>query len=74
MEGASFGITYGDQSSASGIVGTDTVNIGGVEVQNQAVQLATTVSRSFIRDINSDGLVGLGFGIGNQGLRSCALL
>ncbi|KAI9789403.1 MAG: hypothetical protein M1816_006063 [Peltula sp. TS41687] len=56
MNGATFGIQYGDMSAAIGVVGTDTVNIGGVEVQGQAVELATKVSGSFVRDLNSDGL------------------
>lgn len=73
MKGSKFGIRYGDLSSAAGLVGTDTVNIGGVEVPGQAVELATKVSGSFIRDLNSDGLVGLGFGVGNQGVFSCCL-
>ncbi|KAL8761177.1 MAG: hypothetical protein Q9184_002667 [Pyrenodesmia sp. 2 TL-2023] len=62
MQGASWRILYGDKSGASGIVGTDTVDIGGAKVNDQAVELATTVSDSFVRDVESDGLVGLGFG------------
>lgn len=61
LEGESFVITYGDSSNASGIVGTDTVNIGGATVTSQAVELATAVSESFASDVQSDGLVGLGF-------------
>ncbi|KAL1986983.1 hypothetical protein VTN96DRAFT_5139 [Rasamsonia emersonii] len=61
IEGATFNITYGDGSSASGNVGTDTVNIGGATVENQAVELATEVSQSFIEDTSSNGLVGLAF-------------
>ncbi|KAL8812427.1 MAG: hypothetical protein Q9223_000342 [Gallowayella weberi] len=62
LQGASWSITYGDKSSASGKVGTDTVDIGGAVVEGQAVELATTVSDSFVQDANSDGLVGLAFG------------
>jgi hypothetical protein len=67
MHGATFEIVYGDKSHASGIVGTDTVNIGGVEVAEQAVELATKVSGSFVRDFNNDGLIGLGFSLLNRG-------
>ncbi|KAL1969687.1 hypothetical protein VTN77DRAFT_8240 [Rasamsonia byssochlamydoides] len=61
LEGFTFNISYGDGSSASGNVGTDTVNIGGAIVEKQAVELATEVSESFIEDTSSNGLVGLAF-------------
>jgi hypothetical protein len=61
MQGAQFKISYGDGSGAAGTVGTDVVTIGGVSVQNQAVETATDVSQSFIQDTNTDGLVGLAF-------------
>ncbi|KAL8668710.1 MAG: hypothetical protein Q9168_006668 [Polycauliona sp. 1 TL-2023] len=61
LEGASWQITYGDKSTAAGTVGLDTVDIGGAKVQGQAVELATKVSSSFLRQTNSDGLVGLAF-------------
>ncbi len=65
LQGATWTITYGDKSFARGTVGTDTVDIGGAKVEGQAVELAATVSDSFLRDADSDGLVGLGFGIIN---------
>lgn len=61
LEGATFEISYGDQSKAAGIVGTDVVNIGGATVNSQAIELATEVTDSFVEDANSDGLLGLGF-------------
>ncbi|KAK0641838.1 aspartic peptidase domain-containing protein [Cercophora newfieldiana] len=61
IDGASFSITYGDESGAEGNVGTDVVDIGGVIVENQAVELATDVSSSFVEDIENDGLLGLAF-------------
>lgn len=61
MEGSSFKISYGDKSGAKGNVGTDTVSVGGAVVAAQAIELATSVTQSFIDDVNSDGLMGLGF-------------
>ena len=61
MTGSSFKISFGDSSHATGNVGTDTVNIGGAIVNNQAVELAADVSASFVKDVQSNGLVGLGF-------------
>lgn len=70
MQGAQFSISYGDGSGAAGTVGTDKVTIGGVTVQNQAVELANAVSQSFIQDTNTDGLVGLAFSKLNTGKSS----
>ena len=67
MQGAQFSISYGDGSGAAGTVGTDVVTIGGVSVQNQAVELANKVSQSFVQDVNTDGLVGLAFSKLNTG-------
>ena len=62
LQGLTWKITYGDKSGASGIVGTDIVDVGGAEVKEQAVELAVDVTESFVEDADSDGLVGLGFG------------
>lgn len=61
MTGAKWSISYGDGSGAAGVVGTDTVNIGGATVTGQAVELATAVASSFVEDTASNGLVGLAY-------------
>ena len=61
LTGSTFKISFGDSSHATGKVGIDTVNIGGATVSNQAVELAVDVSASFVKDVQSNGLVGLGF-------------
>ncbi|CAK7565805.1 MAG: hypothetical protein SEPTF4163_003732 [Sporothrix epigloea] len=58
MQGYSWKIKYGDSSSASGDVGTDTVMIGGLTVPNQAVELAKKISDQFMQS-SGDGLFGL---------------
>ncbi|KAL1902922.1 hypothetical protein Sste5346_000834 [Sporothrix stenoceras] len=60
MEGYSWKITYGDDSSASGDVGTDVLNLGGLEIPNQSVELAKKVSAEFAQN-EGDGLLGLAF-------------
>nr|POE50048.1 putative aspergillopepsin a-like aspartic endopeptidase [Quercus suber] len=60
-DNAGWEILYGDRSSASGDVGFDRVTIGDMTVAKQAVELATKVSAQFEQDIDSDGLLGLGF-------------
>ncbi|KAI9828244.1 MAG: hypothetical protein M1826_006070 [Phylliscum demangeonii] len=66
VPGASFAIKYGDQSHAEGVVGKDSVNIGGAVVVNHPIELASSVSGSFAFDTNADGIIGLGFGVSNQ--------
>jgi len=53
-------LSYGDGSSSSGTVGTDTVAVGSATVTSQAVEVATTVSSAFSTDV-ADGLMGLAF-------------
>ncbi|QSZ36555.1 hypothetical protein DSL72_006435 [Monilinia vaccinii-corymbosi] len=57
-KGSKWEIVYGDETSASGTVGTDTVTIGGIAIENQAVELANKMSPEFIED-TADGLLGL---------------
>ncbi|KAL9110155.1 MAG: hypothetical protein Q9227_005215 [Pyrenula ochraceoflavens] len=61
MQGATFNISYGDGSFASGPVGMDQVDIGGATVQQQAIGVPDQVSDSFVKDGQSNGLVGLAF-------------
>lgn len=62
---ATWKITYNDESSAGGIVGTDIVNLGGLKLKPQTIQLANTISPSFLQ-IPGDGILGLGFGFINH--------
>lgn len=61
MPGSSWKIRYGDGSTASGTVGTDHVTLGGLCVENQAIELASKLSPQFIKGAG-DGLLGLAFG------------
>ncbi|CAK7245028.1 MAG: hypothetical protein STHCBS139747_006594 [Sporothrix thermara] len=58
MRGYSWKIQYGDSSSASSDVGTDAVTIGGLTVQDQAVELAKEMSAEFAQS-KGDSLLGL---------------
>ena len=61
LAGATWSITYGDGSSSSGDVYTDTVSVGATTFRNQAVELAQKISAQFQQDVNNDGLLGLAF-------------
>ncbi|KAF2449207.1 acid protease [Karstenula rhodostoma CBS 690.94] len=60
LSGETWKISYGDSSSASGDVGTDTIDLGGLKVQGQAVELAKELSQQFAQG-NGSGLLGLAF-------------
>ena len=61
LDGATWNITYGDGSGASGDVYTDTVDVGGTTVTGQAIELASQISAQFQQDEDNDGLLGLAF-------------
>ncbi|KAJ5504079.1 hypothetical protein N7463_006953 [Penicillium fimorum] len=60
-EGSTWQIKYGDGSFASGTVGNDNVNIGGLVIKGQAVEVADILSAQFEQG-TGDGLLGLAFG------------
>ena len=64
-----FDVSYGDNSSTSGLVGKETVHIGAITVVGQAIELPSTVSSQFSSDRNSDGIVGLGFSQSGNSIR-----
>ncbi|ODQ56491.1 acid protease, partial [Saitoella complicata NRRL Y-17804] len=55
-----FTINYADGSQANGHLGYDVLNLGGINVQNQTVQIATSISANLNR-ATLDGILGLGF-------------
>jgi len=59
--GSTWQISYGDNSSASGDVGTDNVTLGGITIKAQAVELAKKMSQQFVEGSGS-GLLGLAWG------------
>ncbi|KAI8335937.1 syncephapepsin precursor [Chlamydoabsidia padenii] len=59
-DGRHWSIAYGDGSTASGVVATDTVSLGGLKIKKQTIQLATQESASFSSD-PMDGILGLAF-------------
>lgn len=66
VPGSKFSISYGDGSQSYGDVAADTVEVGGLVVVGQAVELPTAVSRSFTDDLDSEGIMGMGFRAANS--------
>ncbi|KAI1110410.1 eukaryotic aspartyl protease [Nemania sp. NC0429] len=60
LSGENWNISYGDGSTASGTCGSDVLNIGGLNVSGQTVELATKLSSQFAQG-TGDGLLGLAF-------------
>lgn len=50
LEGHTWKIQYGDQSTASGTVGTDILRLGDIVVENQAIECADKLSSQFARN------------------------
>jgi Eukaryotic aspartyl protease len=50
VSGSTWQIQYGDQSTASGTVGTDTLKLGDISIENQAIELADQLSASFAQN------------------------
>lgn len=59
-DGRAWSISYGDGSTASGVLAKDTVTLGGLAIKGQIIELAKRESSSFASD-PIDGLLGLGF-------------
>ncbi|OCH94249.1 acid protease [Obba rivulosa] len=60
QQSGSFTIQYGDGSTASGNIYTDTVTIAGITATNQTFSAVTSESAEFQQD-PTDGLIGLAF-------------
>ena len=61
MAGSTWSIEYGDGSTASGDVVTDTLKVGTISVEGQAIECAKSLSEAFL-DTEGDGLLGLAMG------------
>ncbi|RUS21451.1 rhizopuspepsinogen precursor [Endogone sp. FLAS-F59071] len=59
-DGRSWSITYGDMSTSSGTLGTDTVTLAGLSITGQTIDMASSISSQFQNSV-TDGLLGLAF-------------
>lgn len=59
-DGRKWVMQYGDNSTSSGILGTDTVNLAGLAIKHQTIDMASRISPQFQAD-QVDGLLGLAF-------------
>ncbi|RUP44168.1 rhizopuspepsin 6 precursor [Jimgerdemannia flammicorona] len=59
-DGRPWSIQYGDGSTSSGILASDTISLGTLVIKDQTIDLAKTISTSF-QNGPIDGLLGLGF-------------
>lgn len=66
LDGYSFSNTYGSGYSESGVVYTETVYVGGLEIQNQAIELTTKESQPSTYDSERSG--SLSFNLDPYGL------
>jgi hypothetical protein len=71
LSGYTWSITYGDGSSASGKVATDSINLAGLVIKNQAVEYATQCSSQFMTT-PGDGLCVSFTPLSQQTLTSCS--
>jgi hypothetical protein len=61
LAGSTWLARYGDGSSASGTVVKDVLRIGDIIIEKQAIEVASTLSYSFITQTASEGILGLAF-------------
>ncbi|KAK3386611.1 aspartic peptidase domain-containing protein [Podospora didyma] len=66
VPGAVWKITYGDDSTASGDVWTDVLNVGGVSLSDATIETATLISYSLFYDNQLSGLLGLAYNLHSQ--------
>lgn len=60
VDEATFTLKYNDNNTLSGDVALDTIEIGGIKVQNQAFAMPTEISEGIYKN-PAEGIVGLGF-------------
>ncbi|EXJ60364.1 hypothetical protein A1O7_04516 [Cladophialophora yegresii CBS 114405] len=61
LTGSTWSARYGDGSSASGTVVADVLKVGDITIENQAIEVANTLSYSFIIQTANEGILGLAF-------------